>query len=218
LCWAAGSLALGVAVMALGYGVLVRAGRGNKPPVVGDVAVRTADRTGATDGAGGRHRPATVPLDAHREKPPQEAWSDHSKPPIPVEAPRVEEATPIAPPAPAPAVVSQAERGKRRVSLFAGRLDPNADSTRPGATAGSEIFTADNVRLPVDSWFAVADPDESNAFPKQCAAGVCGRDRSLGTKLVWATSPEEAAKQAEESGKLVLVLHVSGNFENPGFT
>jgi hypothetical protein len=36
--------------------------------------------------------------------------------------------------------------------------------------------------------------------------------------LEWASSVEEAAQQAKDAGKLVFVIHVSGNFESPGFT
>jgi hypothetical protein len=77
---------------------------------------------------------------------------------------------------------------------------------------------SDNVLVPAASWFAVAEPDGSSAFPQQCSAQVCTKDRSLGTALTWAQSPAEASKQAQQSGKLVLLLHVSGNFEHPGFT
>ena len=102
--------------------------------------------------------------------------------------------------------------------MLGGRPARASSRAQPVQVALSKPQTSDNVLVPIDSWFALADPDASQAFPRQCTAAVCARDRSLGTKLVWARSPEEAAKQAEESGKLVLVLHVSGNFENPGFT
>jgi hypothetical protein len=39
-----------------------------------------------------------------------------------------------------------------------------------------------------------------------------------GTKIDFVDSPKEAAKQAKEEKKLVLVLHVSGDFEDPRFT
>jgi len=43
----------------------------------------------------------------------------------------------------------------------------------------------------------------------------CG---SFGTQIDFLESPTEAAKQAKKEGKLVFVLHVSGNFEDPNFT
>jgi hypothetical protein len=44
---------------------------------------------------------------------------------------------------------------------------------------------------------------------------TCG---SYGTTVDFVESPSEAAQQAAKEGKLVLVLHVSGNFEDPRFT
>jgi hypothetical protein len=44
---------------------------------------------------------------------------------------------------------------------------------------------------------------------------ACG---SYGTKIEFLDSPAEAAKQAKKENKLVFVLHVSGNFEDPRFT
>jgi hypothetical protein len=52
---------------------------------------------------------------------------------------------------------------------------------------------------------------------------VCGlekksSDRKLNTALTWAKSVSEANERAEEEEKLVFLIHVSGNFEMPGFT
>jgi hypothetical protein len=41
---------------------------------------------------------------------------------------------------------------------------------------------------------------------------------SCGTTIDFFDTPKEAAKQAAKDEKLVLVLHVSGNFEDPRFT
>ena len=46
------------------------------------------------------------------------------------------------------------------------------------------------------------------------AAETCGH----GTKLDFVESPKEAAAIAKKEQKLVLVLHVSGHFEDPGLT
>jgi hypothetical protein len=46
------------------------------------------------------------------------------------------------------------------------------------------------------------------------AAESCGH----GTKLDFVDSPKEAARLAKKEQKLVLVLHVSGHFEDPGLT
>jgi hypothetical protein len=44
---------------------------------------------------------------------------------------------------------------------------------------------------------------------------TCG---SHGTTIDFVDTPSDAAKQAKKEGKLVLVLHVSGHFEDPRFT
>jgi hypothetical protein len=46
------------------------------------------------------------------------------------------------------------------------------------------------------------------------AAETCG----FGTKLDFVDNPKEAASIAKKEQKLVLVLHVSGHFEDPGLT
>lgn len=44
---------------------------------------------------------------------------------------------------------------------------------------------------------------------------TCG---SHGTTIDFVDTPRDAAAQAKKEGKLVFVLHVSGNFEDPRFT
>lgn len=46
------------------------------------------------------------------------------------------------------------------------------------------------------------------------AQETCG----FGTKINFVDTPKEAAAQAKKQEKLVLVLHVSGHFEDPGLT
>lgn len=76
--------------------------------------------------------------------------------------------------------------------------------------------------VPDASWFALKAEDEACSSLEGVlslgAPRVCSKDRSLGTVLTWADSPSEAFKQAKSQHKLVLLLHVSGNFEDPGFT
>lgn len=53
----------------------------------------------------------------------------------------------------------------------------------------------------------------------QCQDGTCQQNtRSLDTVLNWADTPAEAYQTAGETEKLVFLIHVSGNFEIPGFT
>ena len=56
---------------------------------------------------------------------------------------------------------------------------------------------------------AQAGPD------KQKSEGSCG---SFGTTVEFVDTPSAAARQAKKEQKLVFVLHVSGNFEDPRFT
>ena len=51
--------------------------------------------------------------------------------------------------------------------------------------------------------------------PAAKQAGECG---SHGTSIDFVDTPVEAAQLAKEQKKLVFVLHVSGNFEDPRFT
>ena len=51
--------------------------------------------------------------------------------------------------------------------------------------------------------------------PDKC--GSCKKE-TYGTAVHWAGSVSEAARQAKEKEKLVLILHVSGHFEDAAFT
>lgn len=54
--------------------------------------------------------------------------------------------------------------------------------------------------------------EKALALPEE---GTCG---DYGTTVDFVDSPKEAAQLARKDGKLVFVLHVSGNFEDPRFT
>ena len=69
--------------------------------------------------------------------------------------------------------------------------------------------TALGLGLAALAGLAQAGPD------KQKAEGTCG---SFGTSVEFAESPAAAAARAKKEQKLVFVLHVSGNFEDPRFT
>jgi hypothetical protein len=43
-------------------------------------------------------------------------------------------------------------------------------------------------------------------------------DVCFGTTIHFVDTPKEAAAQAKKDEKLVMILHVSGNFEDPRFT
>ena len=53
------------------------------------------------------------------------------------------------------------------------------------------------------------------------AAGAAAEKKDggcFGTTIDFVDTPKEAAAQAKKEEKLVFVLHVSGNFEDPRFT
>jgi len=88
----------------------------------------------------------------------------------------------------------------------------------PFKLAAAAVSIPASAILPNKAWFALADV--TNDEPASCGAtpAFCAVNRSLNTALTWAKSPAEAAEEAERDGKLVFLIHVSGNFENPGFT
>ena len=51
-----------------------------------------------------------------------------------------------------------------------------------------------------------------------CADAECRPQRNYGTVVNWAESVSDAALEAFEADKLLFVMHVSGNFADPGFT
>jgi hypothetical protein len=72
--------------------------------------------------------------------------------------------------------------------------------------------------LPEKPSFALADLKLDEPAACGQTEQVCAVDRSLNTALTWAKSPGAASEQAQKEGKLVFLIHVSGNFEDPGFT
>lgn len=52
--------------------------------------------------------------------------------------------------------------------------------------------------------------------PKPKAETTCNGD--YGTNILFEETPKDAAAKAKKEEKLVLVLHVSGHFEDPGLT
>ena len=62
---------------------------------------------------------------------------------------------------------------------------------------------------------AVGGKPEAKPVDKAAEGATCG---SYGTTIEFLDSPKEAAAQAKKENKLVFVLHVSGNFEDPRFT
>jgi hypothetical protein len=62
-----------------------------------------------------------------------------------------------------------------------------------------------------------ASPQASG--PAQPEAQLSAVARQLhGTSVAFVSTPAEAARLAGRDGKLLFLLHVSGHFEDPGFT
>jgi len=53
------------------------------------------------------------------------------------------------------------------------------------------------------------------SFGAEPAAATCSKHN---TSVEFFDTPQDAATQAKKDGKLVLVLHISGIFEDPGLT
>ena len=65
------------------------------------------------------------------------------------------------------------------------------------------------------AWPALAWAANHAGHTPACAS--CGQ-KTYGTSVEWVANPSAAAQQAKKQEKLVFVLHVSGNFEDPGVT
>lgn len=70
---------------------------------------------------------------------------------------------------------------------------------------------------PTSTWFETVAQGAACTTGK-CPAPIARLDRKLNTALEWSSTPEAAAELAEREGKLVFLIHVSGNFAQPGFT
>lgn len=108
----------------------------------------------------------------------------------PVEANSPRDVSPPAGPAPAP--------------LSAPPPEPKAAVEEP-ATPAPEV--------------AVAPKETAKPAADTSSTGTCkATGDGFGTAVAFAASPTLAGEQAFKEHKLLFVLHVSGNFEDPGFT
>lgn len=64
-------------------------------------------------------------------------------------------------------------------------------------------------------WLALPGFADARGDGKEVKGEGCGNH---GTTVEFLDTPSEAARQALKEEKLVFVLHVSGNFEDPRFT
>jgi hypothetical protein len=154
--------------------------------------------------------------------------SPHEQKPVPwspagyqvVEMTEQKSAGPVKPPSPDPRAAGPAARRKRRRLLRWGAV----------AAGGSFLLAAAVVLIVIDRLPAgapAAPPQAVPAPPAQelpgaplCAAtnGCLAGKGALGTAVDFARNPTEACRSAVKERKLVLLLHVSGNFEEARFT
>lgn len=77
-------------------------------------------------------------------------------------------------------------------------------------------LTAAGLIAGLAAWGSLAAAPPTKEKPAElCTDGTCGQ---YGTSVSFVKTPSEAARQALKEEKLVFVLHVSGNFEDPDFT
>ncbi|HAY82384.1 MAG TPA: hypothetical protein DCY79_21460 [Planctomycetaceae bacterium] len=135
-------------------------------------------------------------------------------------------------PAEVPAVVPQADA--HLAAIAAEVLDavqsPTVESTasNPVAVPGTtESVSTTAVAAPVPelqvscSPFGEVDPGYTLAGSSATTAGgeVCTAEKKThGTLIEWAGTPDQAAVLAKETGKLLFVIQVSGNFAREEFT
>ena len=77
---------------------------------------------------------------------------------------------------------------------------------------------ARNVRIVAAAMLAIvwlAGTGGAAVAAKPSAGATCGE---YGTSVHFEKTPSDAARKALKEEKLVMVLHVSGDFENPEFT
>jgi hypothetical protein len=177
-----------------------------------DADVGRSARAGAESGA--IDRPAPSPK-SH----PQSVNTEPAEPGRP-EEPRakthmaaVPEATPPAEAAPLAAASPRPPLDQPDADRTPAPAEPERFVLREAAPRSSLPFV-----LPEKPSFALSDLQLDEPAAGGQAVQVCAVDRSLNTALTWAKSPGAASEAARKEGKLVFLIHVSGNFEDPGFT
>jgi hypothetical protein len=89
---------------------------------------------------------------------------------------------------------------------------------RDGVSAFALGILAFGLTLTISSTTADAQSSRNGGFPSLAVGTTTAKDRTLGTAVTWERSISAAAEKARREGKLVYVIHVSGDFEDPEFT
>jgi hypothetical protein len=97
---------------------------------------------------------------------------------------------------------------------------PPADEPPPPAPAPTPPAPERSAEAPAAPPPLAFDPTPVNLGPALPAAPAAAPKtcETFGTSVEFAASPAEAAKVATRDGKLLFLLHISGNFEDAGFT
>jgi hypothetical protein len=200
-------------------GVITPAGRATESDSENGVAAAVAVVNRPVDGKA--HDPAAL-----RDEGPMAARVVGNGPPSPEEISASENP-------PMPRIVMPPETASRRshtATAVRAEDDLQSQGVRPlsnNAPDAGDGFSLKNPRLVRQVSAEVIRPDrvwfETAATDEACASGTCPvpvarLDRKLNTALEWSASPAIAADQAQREGKLVFLIHVSGNFAQPGFT
>jgi hypothetical protein len=77
------------------------------------------------------------------------------------------------------------------------------------------VLSVGVVCLLAAAWHTSGDSNKPDSNPNGACQGTGGQ---FGTSVNFVSTPSEAGRLALKEEKLVLVLHVSGHFEDPKFT
>jgi hypothetical protein len=124
----------------------------------------------------------------------------------------------------------QNERDRVTRQIPAAMLEPpavEAPNAAPSEVVQAPVGPAPEA-LPVSFQKPAASPPLPEGMEEAVLDGLPASERPVagreprgelhGTAVAFARSPAEAARQALDERKLLFTLHLSGNFEEPGFT
>lgn len=190
--------------------------------LLGVIGGRVLDPNAATDG-GGELVAAVAPVSAESQPLlPAEATAEYSFPGVVTEEevnppelvvtqvtaqPEVSEPLPVAASSPVPQPEAPPEVAQEASALRETGEEPADTIPSPVAIVSSPVSfegRIPTIKLPANT--------------QVCGLEKKAADRKLNTALNWAESVSEASQRAEEEKKLFFLIHVSGNFEMPGFT
>jgi len=132
----------------------------------------------------------------------------------PDDAPPVAETTAIVASKPEPALTVSTPQPLEQ-SPAVGAPNPEAEPVTTATTTAAPEAIPQTSPVSLEGKVPTIKPLASTQV---CAPAEKFKDRKLSTALTWAESVQDASQQAEEEEKLVFLIHVSGNFEMPGFT